>query len=43
MDTMKNKRLLDINLNVDLVPIAIIGILVFIYMSDRKKKDLKYV
>jgi len=39
---MKNKRLLDVNLNVDLVPIAIIGILVFIYMSD-KKKNLKYV
>lgn len=40
---MKNKRLLDVNLNVDLVPIAIIGILVFIYMSDKNKKNYKYV
>lgn len=39
---MKKNRLLDVNLNVDLVPIAIIGILVFVYMSD-KKKNLKYV
>jgi hypothetical protein len=43
MEPMKNKRLLDVNLNIDLVPIAIIGILVFIYMSDKNKKNIKYV
>ena len=39
----KKERFLDINLNVDLVPIVIVGILVFIYLSSDKKKNLKYV
>lgn len=44
MDRIKKERLLDVNVNVDVLPIAIIGgIFLLMYFSNKNKKDLKYV